>query len=622
VRRALLALIAALVLVPAALAAGEIKAVDTGGFPRVNVTVVAPSTTSTPPELRQNGAAVAGLTATNLGSSKSVVIAIDRSHSMLGPALTQATAAARAFIAAKPPGDRVSVLAFGSKAVSLTGFSTATIDADTSLRNITADSVEGTALYDAVVQGSNLLATETMPARVLILLTDGSNQSPAGSSLQQAIQAANAAGVAVYTIGIESSQFSPDAVKQIAAETHGQYYAAASASALSDVYNSIAQDLQRTWQLEYMTNARPGDQLELTVKFPGGDDVTRTVTAPGEAPPAPAKPSPLLPDFFYTSDWGLPVLAGVVGLLALLAVAFALAAPRGTWLKGRIEPHVATHKRQVVKRERESRKMAVFSPLFNATESVFGKFRHWKKLDQVLQRADLPLKAAEFAYIMVAAGLVATVVAAVFEPPMWVLLLAFAGGASIPYLVVAHKARKRLQAFEEQLPDILVTMAASLKAGHSFRQGMQSVVDEGVDPAAREFKRVLAEARLGRPMDDALIEMAARIGSKNFEFVMSAVTIQRQVGGSLAGLFDMVADTVRQRQQFRRKIKGLTAMGRMSAYVLVGLPFVVGVAIYAINRAYMQPLLYTSTGHKLILLIIVMMTFGSLILKKIVSFKG
>jgi tight adherence protein B len=172
------------------------------------------------------------------------------------------------------------------------------------------------------------------------------------------------------------------------------------------------------------------------------------------------------------------------------------------------------------------------------------------------------------------------------------------------------------------LPDILVTMAASLKAGHSFRQGMQSVVDEGVDPAHREFKRVLTEARLGRPMDDALTEMALRIGSKNFEFVMSAVTIQRQVGGSLAGLFDMVADTVRQRQQFRRKIKGLTAMGRMSAYVLVGLPFVVGTAIWLINREYMEPLFYTSTGHKLILLVFVMMGIGSAILKKIVSFKG
>ena len=120
-------------------------------------------------------------------------------------------------------------------------------------------------------------------------------------------------------------------------------------------------------------------------------------------------------------------------------------------------------------------------------------------------------------------------------------------------------------AFEDQLPDLLITIAASLKAGHSFKQGLQAVVDEGQPPASEEFKRVLTETRLGRPMDDALAEMAERIGSKNFDFVITAVTIQRQVGGSLAGLFDMVADTVRQRQQFARKIKALTAMGRMSA---------------------------------------------------------
>jgi tight adherence protein B len=622
VRRVLLALLAVLVLAPAAYATGEVKAVDTGEFPRIRVTVVAPSTSMAPPGLTQNGAPVAGLTATNLGASKSVVIAIDRSQSMSGQALVQATTAARAFVAAKPPADRVSILAFGSTAVSLTGFATSTIDADSALRTITPDSVGGTALYDAVVKGSNLLATETLPARVLILLTDGNNQAPEGAAFDEAVQAAQDAGVAVYTIGIEGPQFSPQAVKQIADETNGQYYGAASPEVLADVYNSIAEDLRKTWLLEYMTNARPGDQLELNVKFPGDDDVTQTVTAPGQAPPAPAGPSPLLPDFFYTSDWGLPVLAGVVGLLALLAVAFALAAPKGSWLKGRLAPHVQTHKRQVVKSERESRKLAIFLPLFKATESVFGKFRHWKRLDQVLQRADVPLKTAEFAYIMLAAGLVTGFVAAIFAPPVWAIALAFVGGAVVPYLVVLQKARKRLQAFEDQLPDILVTMAASLKAGHSFRQGMQSVVDEGVDPAAREFKRVLTEARLGRPMDDALTEMATRIGSKNFEFVMSAVTIQRQVGGSLAGLFDMVADTVRQRQQFRRKIKGLTAMGRMSAYVLVGLPFVVGAAIWLINREYMQPLFYSSTGHKLILLVFVMMGIGSAILKKIVSFKG
>ena len=143
-----------------------------------------------------------------------------------------------------------------------------------------------------------------------------------------------------------------------------------------------------------------------------------------------------------------------------------------------------------------------------------------------------------------------------------IILGALVVGGALPVCIVWLKAKRRLTAFEDQLPDLLITLAASLKAGHSFRQGIQAVVDEGQPPASKEFKRVLTETRLGRPMDDALADMAERVGSKNFTFVVTAVTIQRQVGGSLAGLFDMVADTVRNRQQFARKIKALTAMGR------------------------------------------------------------
>jgi tight adherence protein B len=123
-------------------------------------------------------------------------------------------------------------------------------------------------------------------------------------------------------------------------------------------------------------------------------------------------------------------------------------------------------------------------------------------------------------------------------------------------------------------------------------------------------------------MEAALAEMAERVGSPNFDFVITSVTIQRQVGGSLAGLIDMVADTVRQRQQFARKIRGLTAMGRASAYVLMGLPFFMAMAITLINPGFMSPLFHTHGGHMLILLSLVMMTIGSVILKKIVSFRG
>ena len=161
--------------------------------------------------------------------------------------------------------------------------------------------------------------------------------------------------------------------------------------------------------------------------------------------------------------------------------------------------------------------------------------------------------------------------------------------------------RRRLKAFDAQLPDLLTTVAASLKAGHSFRQGIQAVVDEGQEPSSKEFQRVLTETRLGRPMDGALAEMSRRVGSKNLEFVLTAVTIQRQVGGSLAAIFDMVAETVRNRHQFARKVKGLTAMGRASAYVLIALPFFVALAVTAINAEYMSPLYHTSTGHKLMI---------------------
>jgi tight adherence protein B len=213
-------------------------------------------------------------------------------------------------------------------------------------------------------------------------------------------------------------------------------------------------------------------------------------------------------------------------------------------------------------------------------------------------------------------------IGAVLFSGTFMVLMAMGAGGAVPFAVIYVKGKQRLKAFENQLPDLLITLAAALKAGHSFKQGLQTVVDEGRPPASKELKRVLTEAQLGRPIDESLNEMAVRLGSKNFEFVITAVTIQRQIGGSLAGLIDMVADTVRQRQQFIRKVRGLTAMGRAGSYVLIGLPFVIAAAITLMNSDYMAPLYYSSAGHKLMFLGFTMMGIGSLLLKKIVSFKG
>jgi tight adherence protein B len=260
--------------------------------------------------------------------------------------------------------------------------------------------------------------------------------------------------------------------------------------------------------------------------------------------------------------------------------------------------------------------------LVRATEHAFGHLRRWQALQAMLDRGETPLRVAELLYIVAGAGLGLGLLAAFAGLSAPLIVLAMLVGGLAPIAIAWRRMRRRLDAFESQLPDVLIMIAASLKAGHSFKQGLQAIVEEGQQPASGEFKRVLTEAGLGRPIDDALSEMAERVRSKNLEFAITAVTIQRQVGGSLAGLFDMVAGTVRQRQQFVRKIRGLTAMGRMSAYTLVALPFFIAGAISVLNPAYLDPLLHTGTGHMLVAVGLVMMVVGSAVLRKIVSFRG
>ena len=132
---------------------------------------------------------------------------------------------------------------------------------------------------------------------------------------------------------------------------------------------------------------------------------------------------------------------------------------------------------------------------------------------------------------------------------------------------------------------------------------------------------MLAEIQLGSNSEHALQAMADRMNSYNFGFVVMAVNIQRTVGGSLADILDMVSDTVRQRQQFERKVKALTAQGRMSAYVLIAMPFLMGLAIFALNPTYMSVLFTTTMGKVMVAGGLVMMGIGSMIIKKIVSFK-
>jgi tight adherence protein B len=596
----------------------RIAGLDSRAYPRMVVSVVTASPTATTPRLTENGVPVSGFDAVNLGSAKSVVVAIDASRSMKGQSLSDARAAAQSFVKRKAAGDRISVIAFGRRVTQLTDFSTSSADAVGVLGNLKVDGQQGTALYDGVLAAANSLRTSQLPGRVIVLLTDGRDVSST-ASLSEAVAAVRRANASVYSIGIESPDFNQQALKELATDTNGKYYGAGSSSALQQIYSSIAAELNRTWRLGYDTSARPGDHLNLFVAIPHVGSTQRTLDVPAVlGAPSAAPSSTVLPPFAY-STLGTFVLALIVGGLVLAILLSLMRVSRGSWVKQRLAPHVDKAERRGNGR---GDRWSFLATLFRATEGTLGRRAQWRSIEKLLVRGDIPLRPAEFIWTMLGCGVAAALVFSAAGSPVLLTLGALIFGGLCPYLVVTMRVRKRAKAFETQLPDLLTTIAASLKAGHSFKHGLQAVMEESNPPASIELRRVLTETGLGRPLDDALQEMADRVGSANFEFAITAVTIQRQVGGSLASLFDMVAETVRQRQQFARKIRSLTAMGRMSAYTLVAIPFFIAGTIELTNPGYLSPLFSTSLGHILLFMGLTMMAIGSLILKKIVSFKG
>jgi tight adherence protein B len=611
----------ALLVVSGAGAAGgrlTIKSVDAGSYPLIELVAVSPKANGKPPRLRENGRPVPGLEAASLGKEKAVVVAIDRSRSMRGRPIFHAARAARRFIAAKPSSDRIELVVFGSRALALTGFSGSAIDVDTALRTLGVDDVQGTALYDAVVLAAADLRREALPGKVLVVLTDGANRG-GSATLGQAIGAARAAGVVVYPIAIASKQLAVAPLRRLARATGGSFHAAASSGALTDVYVRVARELRRTWRLSYATAARPGAELRLDVRQPGVGTASARTTVPGD-PAAP--PRQLLPGSLLGQGFSAVLVALAAALLLFAAWRIAMRRPTGEDLRQRLAAHVGGASENANEPRRSFRPRLQLGAVTAATDERLARLRQWRRLAGLLERAAVPLRPAELLYLGLALGVAFALLAAVTMGSAVAIVLVFALGAGGPILFVWIKAKRRVRAFDEQLPDLLASVSASLKAGHSFRQGLKGVVEQVGPPASVEFGRVLAETRLGRPLDEALDAMCERVGSEDLQYVASAVSVQEQVGGSMAGLFEIVSDTVRERQQHARKVRSLTAMGRASAYVLTALPFVMAGLITFINPGYMQPLYSTTTGHFLIGLGLSMIFVGALLLKKIVTIRG
>ena len=254
----------------------------------------------------------------------------------------------------------------------------------------------------------------------------------------------------------------------------------------------------------------------------------------------------------------------------------------------------------------------------------FGRYLESPRWDLSLEmrmlRASLPLRSGEFIVLCFAS---ATLLAMLFLLLGGGQLVAGVTGAVagffFPFILVNMKIARRMKAFNGQLGDALILIANSLRTGYSFMQASDMVAQEMRPPISSEFSRAVKEMNLGVTIEDALANLGKRINSEDLDLVLTAVLIQRQVGGNLSEVLDNIARTIRERVRIRGEIRTLTAQGRISGIIVSLLPVVLGLVIYLLNPEYVKLLFVHPVGKIMLGVAGLGQVIGIIVIRRIVD---
>lgn len=258
-------------------------------------------------------------------------------------------------------------------------------------------------------------------------------------------------------------------------------------------------------------------------------------------------------------------------------------------------------------------------------EKILTKFRRGKAyanyLDSQLEMGSINLRVNEFITIAVFAVLAVGILGYLLLNSLLGMLLFMILGAIIPHTILSIKCQSRIKAFRKQIPETLVLIANGMRAGYSFLQALNIVRQEMPAPMSEEFARLIEETSLGIPIDEALKAMGDRMNDEDFNLVITAVIIQRSAGGNLAEVLTNIEHTIRERIKVKNEIKVLTAQGKLTAVILVLLPILVSLAIYMMNPEYITTLFVEPVGRMMLGAGLLLMVFGTLVIKRIVTIK-
>lgn len=239
-------------------------------------------------------------------------------------------------------------------------------------------------------------------------------------------------------------------------------------------------------------------------------------------------------------------------------------------------------------------------------------------LDRLLLQSGLALNVAGFLWLTIMGALAGFILATVFGLPLFAIIGSGVAAGALPLFYVLNAKRKRLITFEQQLPDALDLMGRALRAGHAFSSALKMVGDEMPEPVAGEFRTTFDEINYGISLQDALQNMATRVPSDDLRYFVIAVLIQRETGGNLTELLDSISALIRARLKLMGTVRVLAAEGRLSAWILGLLPFVLAVVLNFINPKFMSLLWTDPVGLKLVWIMLVMMVVGVYWMRRVI----
>jgi len=567
--------------------------------------------------VRENGTPVTGLTvvpaALGKGNQFGVVLVIDASDSMKGKPIVGALAAAQLFVGHRTAEEQVAVVTFNDQpdvALPFTTDSSAILQALAHKPTL----AYGTHIYDAVGKAISLLEQAKIVAGSVVVLSDGADTGST-SSRADVIAAAKRAHVRIFAVGLRSKHFEPGALRNLAQGASGSMSEAESVKDLSRIYDQLGTQLSREYLLRYRSYQRLGEKVQVSVQIKGVAGAGRSGYA---TPPLTTASLQGYHKGFGNGFWGSPFTMIVVSVFAVGLVAFCLfllLMPRRRTFQKRLAEFVSMAEAS----DGGSIGGALQTGFLNTTEKSLEGAKWWGRFIEEVELAEIRMKPA---YIAIWT-LIGTVLV------MWLLAVffTFAGlllGLIVPFTVwgiIRRKVEHKRQQFAEQLPDNLAVLASAIRAGHSFVGALSVVVDDAPEPARSEFRRVVADEQLGRPLEDALEVVVVRMQNRDLEQVALVAILQRETGGSTAEVLERVVETVRERMELRRLVRTLTAAGRMSRWVVSFLPLVLLLAIWVLNPSYLHPLTSQTSGRILLVFAALLVICGSLVIKRIVNIK-